>query len=121
MVFKPGSNPHGFKPGNPGRPHNARNKLTLRVFEDVLKHWQDPSEYVPTIPRGIEALNRMFHDKPNEYVRAVLSILPKELQVESLTSGMSPQELGTIIEKIREYLATTPAEKDDEEVDQVVH
>jgi len=120
MVFKPG-NPYGFKPGNPGRPHNARNKLTLRVFEDVLKHWQDPSEHDPKMPRGINALERMYKHKPVEYVRAVLSILPKELQVESITQGMSPQELETIIVKIREYLATTPPEKDEESDQVVVH
>jgi len=35
--FKPGHNIKG------GRPKGSRNKLAQRVFDDILKHWNEPA------------------------------------------------------------------------------
>ena len=64
----------------------------------------------------------MFKDKPNEYVRAVLSILPKELQVESITAEMSIEDVDNLIVKVRDNLThPTEAATISEAADDTVH
>jgi hypothetical protein len=63
----------------------------------------------------------LYRDKPAEHVRAVLSVLPKELQVESITGDMSKEELESAIAKIRDYLRNTPEADEDHDHEQVVH
>jgi hypothetical protein len=73
--------PHKFEPGNThgkGRRPGSRNRLTARVFEDVLTHWNEPVEG-RNISKGMAALEVMQKEKPAEYVKAVLALLPKEL------------------------------------------
>jgi hypothetical protein len=38
--------------------------------------------------KGLAAMEMMYKEKPNEYVRAVLSVMPKELAIENFTAGM---------------------------------
>jgi hypothetical protein len=87
-----------------GRPKGARNRLTVRVFEDVLSHWNSPASPGSELTKGQEVLETMYKQKPSEYVRAVLSIMPKELQVEAITSDMSDDQIDELIAKIREQL-----------------
>jgi hypothetical protein len=68
-----------FEPGNTigktgGRPHGSRNRLTARVFEDVLTHWNETVEG-RNITKGMEALEFMYREKPAEYIKTV-SIVP---------------------------------------------
>lgn len=71
----PGKPPveHQFKPGNPGRPKGARNKLGEAFLEDLLTAWTD---------KGIEAIQRVIIERPQDFLKVVASILPKEITAE---------------------------------------
>jgi len=63
--WKPGQS------GNPaGRPKGARSKLGEDFIEALIKDFADG---------GVEAIRLMRAEKPNEYVRALVAILPKEV------------------------------------------
>lgn len=72
---KRGGNPpeeHRFKPGNPGRPKGARNKLgeafVKALHEDFEKN-------------GVAAVERVRDEKPDQYLKVIASLLPKEIEV----------------------------------------
>jgi hypothetical protein len=104
-----------------GRTHGARNRLTVRVFEDVLKHWNEPVTEGSPLSKGMAALEIMMKEKPNEYVRAVLSIMPKEIAIESVMSDMSDEQLDEIMAKIRDALLTGKAHEAHGADEDVVH
>jgi hypothetical protein len=94
-----------FKLGHTGgRPKGARNKLAGQVFQDVLTHWNEPASEGSAMTKGREVLETMYREKPNEYVRAVLSIMPKELQIESVMADLGDDQLDELLVKIREQL-----------------
>lgn len=65
--FKPGQS------GNPaGRPKGARTKLGEEFLQDMLSDWEENGKAV------IEAVRA---EKPDQYLKVVASILPKELNV----------------------------------------
>ena len=73
-----GRDPKGrFAPGNPGggRPVGSRNKLGEKMLEDMLADWEQ---------HGAAAIAKMREERPHEYVRAYVSILPRELKVQHL-------------------------------------
>ncbi len=74
--------------GSPGRPRGARNKLAARVLEDLFAHWNESAAPGSNMTKGLAAMEMMYKEKPNEYVRAVLSVMPKELAIENFTAGM---------------------------------
>lgn len=65
-----------FKPGqvaNPaGRPKGARNKLGEAFLQDMLADWEE---------HGKEVIEAVRVDKPDQYLKVVASVLPKELNV----------------------------------------
>lgn len=71
----PGNPPveHRFKPGNPGRPKGSRNKLGEQFLEDLLASWEK---------HGMSAIERVIAEKPEQYLKVVASILPKEFHAE---------------------------------------
>jgi len=94
-----------FQLGHPGgRPKGARNRLASRVLEDVLEHWSEPVSEGNPLPKGKEALETLYKEKPNEYVRAVLSVMPKEFAIENFTAGMSVDDIDELMAKIRDML-----------------
>jgi hypothetical protein len=113
--------PNGTFVTSPGRPRGARNRLTVRVFEDVLAHWNEPATPGGSMTKGKASLEIMMKEKPNEYVRAVLSILPKEIAIESVTAEMTDEDLDTLTAKIRDALLTAKATEIDETGDDVIH
>ena len=90
-----------------GRPRGARNRLTARVFQDVLNHWNEPVSPGGNMRKGQAALELMLKETPSEYVRAVLNILPREIAIESVTSELSDEDLDEMIGKLRAALANT--------------
>src|SRR6266508_3639085 len=92
----------------------ARNRLTVRVFEDVLTHWNEPDASGGKT-KGMAALEIMLKERPSEYVRAVLSILPKELQIESVMSDLNDEQLDELLVKIRDALVAGKAGEVEEE------
>jgi hypothetical protein len=72
--------PFHFKPGNSGRPKGARNKLG----EDFLKALQEDFA-----KHGVEAIATVREEKPDQYLKVIASILPKEIDVgENLATAM---------------------------------
>ena len=62
--------------GNPaGRPKGSRNKLAEACINDLYADWQEG---------GAAAIKKMRDERPHEYVRAVVSILPKEVKIERI-------------------------------------
>ena len=64
--FLPGNN------GGPGRPRGARNKLGEAFLENMLADWER---------HGVAAITEVREAKPDQYLKVVASILPKELNV----------------------------------------
>lgn len=63
---------HQFKPGNPGRPKGARNKLGEAFIEDLLHSWE---------AQGPAVIQRVIQEKPDQYLKVVASLMPKDLNV----------------------------------------
>ena len=94
-----------FQPGHSGRPKGSRNKLTVRIFDDLADHWEEPAPNDKAgRTRGRKALDVMFIEEPGGYVRAMMSVLPKELSIENVTSEMDDGQLEEMIMRIREHL-----------------
>lgn len=73
---KKGKRPYGFQPGvsgNPaGRPKGARSKLGEKFLKDLLADWEKT---------GPEVIAAVREEKPDQYLKVVASILPREIEV----------------------------------------
>jgi hypothetical protein len=94
-----------------GRPRGSRNKLFAQVFEDVLQHWNQP---VPgrNVSQGMAALEVMRKERPSDYVKTVVSLLPRELLLsDSTTADLSDEQIDTLLLTLRRQVlehATEP-------------
>jgi hypothetical protein len=118
--------PNGaFLPGQGGRPRGARNHLTKVVFEDILRHWTEPAG--GDLCKGQAALEIVFREKPNEYVRLVTSVLPKEFVFENITSELDDDQIDELLIALRQRMiearATVPLlpAKEEEQIEQPQH
>lgn len=59
-----------FQPGNPGRPKGARSKLGEAFIKAMLEDFQK---------NGIVAVETVRETKPDQYLKVIASILPKEI------------------------------------------
>jgi hypothetical protein len=86
-AFKPGN------PGGPGRPRGARSKLNelavALLHEDFAKH-------------GAEVIKRVRERKPEVYLASVVSLLPKQSQIEKRSpfDDVSDEELQMLEEHL---------------------
>jgi len=104
--------------GNPaGKPRDARNKLTRVVLEDILAHWNEPVPENPNVRKGPEALQAAWRQKPIEYAKLVLSVMPKELAIENVMSDMSDQDIDELTIAIKNHLNVARTTGKTEEVD----
>jgi hypothetical protein len=56
--------------GNPaGRPKGARNLLSESVLKELIGHWEE---------NGLDAIDRTCKEQRAAYLRAVLSLVPKD-------------------------------------------
>ena len=81
--------------GKGGRPKNSRNKLCRAVVEDLLNDWADG---------GAAAIKIMRMEDPSAYVRAMVSIIPKEILFQSGMADLDDDSLDELIVHIRERL-----------------
>src|ERR1700704_3630170 len=91
-----------FEPGNTygrnglaGRPKGSRNKLCRAVLEDLMADWAEG---------GAAAIKIMRMERPAEYVRAMVSILPKELILESGMDGFDDDTLDDLLAALHQRL-----------------
>ena len=61
---------HQFKPGNPGRPKGARNKLGEAFVSALLDDWNE---------HGAKAIKDMRDKNPTDYCKVVAAVIPKEV------------------------------------------
>jgi hypothetical protein len=79
-------------PKSPGRPKGARNKLGEEFLQDMLADWTE---------HGAKVIEDVRKDKPDQYLKVVASVLPKELNVkvselDELTDDQIAQQLAFI-------------------------
>ena len=55
-----------------GRPKGARNKLGEAFIEDLLHSWE---------AQGPAVIQRVIEEKPEQYLKVVASLMPKDLNV----------------------------------------
>lgn len=92
---------HQFKPGNPGRPKGARNKLGEAFLEALHADFAE---------HGVAAIVKVRDEKPDQYLKVIASILPKDLNVtinptDSLTDDQLIERIRTLDAAIRPFLA----------------
>ncbi|ATB03609.1 hypothetical protein CN100_01100 [Sinorhizobium meliloti] len=96
---------HQFKPGNPGRPKGARNKLGEAFLEAMHADFDQ---------HGAAVIEKVRTEKPDQYLKVVASILPKDLNVninnmDDLTDDQLIQRIRQLDSAIRPFLDTQGA------------
>lgn len=84
--------------GNPaGRPRGSKNKLAQSFFDDVLKVWEE---------RGLAAVREMADMDPASFSRMIASTMPKEIDVDQISTdgSMTPPATINIIAKQPELM-----------------
>jgi hypothetical protein len=90
----------GNQIGKNGRPKGSRNRLSLKVLEEVLGHAlsEIPGRDMTKLKAALEVLQKT---KPADYVRAVISLLPKELVLSaSAVSEMADEHIEAMIQEL---------------------
>jgi hypothetical protein len=80
-----------------GRPAGVRNRFSGAFLTDFLADWE---------AGGAAAIKVVRLRDPSTYVRVAASILPKELMVEAVTSGLSAEERTEMIAMSKQHLLT---------------
>src|SRR3990167_3090058 len=87
-----------FLKGNAGggRPQGARSKLGEAFLEDMLKAWTESST---------DAIKRVIAERPQDFLKVIASILPKEIAAEITQSYVvrMPQPVATVDEWLERY------------------
>ena len=79
--------------GSGGRQAGSKNKLHAKVFDSLLKEWEE---------HGDEVLRIVRMEKPDVWLRVVTSVLPREVMfTDDRISQLTDDE-------IRDYLAALP-------------
>jgi hypothetical protein len=82
--------------GNPnGRPKGARNRLGEAFIEDLLAAWES---------RGASAITSVIDKRPQDFLKVVASLMPKDLNVNVNQIGEMTDE--QLIDRIRKLDAT---------------
>lgn len=97
-----------FLPGNPGKPIGARNKLAESVLDTFLADFRE---------HGAAALVKVRTERPADYWRIAVALLPQQVLVNALVStednsvlsDLSPAEKRAIAGRILERLQAEQA------------
>jgi hypothetical protein len=99
-----------FKPGNNGRPKEARDRIS-RAFLTALA---DDFEQ-----HGVGAIVKVREEDTANYLRVAASVIPKEIEITRPLDGMDDSELAKAIELLADVLraqAPIPETEKDEHV-----
>jgi hypothetical protein len=96
VAAKKGSPPveHQFKPGNSGRPKGARSKLGEAFIAALHDDFNEHGEAVIATVR---------RDRPQDYMKVIASLLPKEFKIET-TSDLTDDQLNERIRQLADIL-----------------
>lgn len=83
-----------FAPGNPGRPKGSRHKLGQAFIEALHADFELHGESV------IETVRL---EKPDQYMKVVASLLPKEFKIET-TSDLTDEQLDARIRQLADII-----------------
>ena len=87
-LFKPGHNAPG-----PGRPKGSRNKLGEAFIDALHKDFQE---------HGPVVIERVRQEKPEQYLKVIAMIVPKELHVRDTSfDNLTDEDLADIIASVR--------------------
>lgn len=85
-----------FAPGNPGRPPGSRNKLG----EDFVAALQADFKV-----HGDAAIKKVREERPQDYLKVIASILPKQVEIkETPFDGVPDETLAALIVAARDAL-----------------
>ena len=89
--------------GNPlGRPKGSRNRLAEKLVADICADWEQ---------HGAAAIKTVRVRDPGCYLRTAAAILPKELMVETMTTGLTAEERAEMIAMLKQHLLTRQQEQ----------
>jgi hypothetical protein len=91
-----------FKPGGGGRPAGVRNRFSHAFLSDFLADWEQ---------HGAAAIKTVRVRDPGCYLRTAAAILPKELMVETMTTGLTAEERAEMIAMLKQHLLTRQQEQ----------
>jgi len=90
-----------------GRPPGVRNRLFATVFSDTLSHWSEPAGGGKNISKGQAALDAMCRTRPSDYVKAVLSLLPREhVQADPAVADLNLEQVDELLARLRKEVLT---------------
>jgi hypothetical protein len=91
-----------FKPGGGGRPAGVRNRFSHAFMSDFLADWE---KY------GASAIKSVRMTDPATYLRVGATILPKEMVLETMTTGLTVEERTEMIAVLKQHLLSRQQEQ----------
>ena len=96
--------PKGQPATPPPRPVGARINLGAAFLEAMQADFAE---------HGVEAIRRLREDKPDQYLRVIASILPKDLSASKTSvEDMTDDELVGVLSAVRALVAAKAADED---------
>ena len=91
-----------FRPGGCGRPAGVRNRFSHAFLTDFLADWER---------HGAAAIKTVRVRDPGTYLRVGASILPKEMVLETMTTGLTAEERAEMIAVLKQHLLSVQQEQ----------
>jgi hypothetical protein len=110
-----------YTPG-PGRPAGLKNQLALQVLKDMSAIYSEPAKFqadAAKLTKGQEAILSLYRREPREFVKQLLSLIPRELTIENAIAGASDEEMQALLAELRARRARLVEAASTEDVERV--